>query len=68
MEVSHADLAEVTGMVLVDVDLMVMHTTRHTATTRMLAMLADTTVAGGDVAATVKVVKSVSLTFGGRQL
>lgn len=39
MEVTHAQLAEVTGMVLVHVDAMVVHATGVTATTGMLAVL-----------------------------
>ena len=45
VQVAHADLSEVTGMVLVEVDTMVMLTTGVTATAGMLAVLADTTVA-----------------------
>lgn len=51
MEVTHADLSKVTGMVLVDVGLVVVHTTGHTTTTGMLAVLSDTSVTGGDVTA-----------------
>lgn len=39
MEVSHTQLAEVTGMVLVHVDSVVVHATGITTTTRMLAVL-----------------------------
>lgn len=54
MEVSHANLSEVTRMVLVDVGAVVVLATGHTTTTWMLAVLADTTVTGGDVAAAVR--------------
>lgn len=40
MEVSHANLSEVTWMVLVHVRAMMMLTTGHTATTWMLSVLA----------------------------
>lgn len=52
VEIPHADFAEVTGMVFVDVRPVVMLSTGHTTTTRMLSVLAYTAVAGGDVAAT----------------
>jgi hypothetical protein len=39
VEVSHTDLSEVTGMVLVDVGPVVVLTTGHTTTTGMLAVL-----------------------------
>jgi len=54
VEVSHADLPKVTRMVFIEVSSVVMLSTSHTTSTRMLAMLADTTVAGGDVTATAK--------------
>lgn len=53
VEVPHTDLTEVTGVVLVDVGTVVVLTTGHTATTRGLAVLADTTVTSGHVAAAV---------------
>lgn len=46
VEVSHTNLTEVTGMVLVQVGAVVVLTTGHTATTGMLAVLANTTVTG----------------------
>lgn len=52
VEVSHADLSKVTGVVLVDVRSVMVLATSHTATTWMLPVLAYTTVAGGDMAAT----------------
>ena len=52
MEVSHADLSKVTGMVLVDVRAVMVLATSHTTTTWVLPVLAYTTVAGGDMAAT----------------
>jgi hypothetical protein len=51
MEVAHADLAKVTGMVLVKVDAVVVLPTGVTAARGMLAVLANTAVAGGHVAA-----------------
>lgn len=51
VEVAHTDLTEVAGMVLVEVDAVVMLTTSVTATSRMLPVLADTSVAVGNVAA-----------------
>lgn len=44
VEVSHTNFTEVTRMVFVEVDAMMVHTTSVTATTRMLTVLADTTV------------------------
>eukprot|EP00002_Diphylleia_rotans_P029448 TRINITY_DN5_c0_g1_i1.p1 TRINITY_DN5_c0_g1~~TRINITY_DN5_c0_g1_i1.p1 ORF type:complete len:158 (-),score=16.57 TRINITY_DN5_c0_g1_i1:764-1237(-) len=49
MEVSHTNLTEVTRMVFVEVDAVMVLTTSVTATTGMLAVLSDTTVTGGDV-------------------
>ena len=51
VEVSHTDLSEVTGMVLVHVGTVVVLTTSQTTTTGVLAVLAYTTVAVRDVAA-----------------
>uniref|UniRef100_A0A7N0T5V7 Uncharacterized protein n=1 Tax=Kalanchoe fedtschenkoi TaxID=63787 RepID=A0A7N0T5V7_KALFE len=51
MEVAHADLAEVSGMVLVEEDAVVVHASSVTAPSGMLTVLADTAVAGADVAA-----------------
>ena len=47
VEVPHADLSEVARMVLVEVDAMVMLTTGVTATSGMLAVLANTAVSVG---------------------
>jgi len=44
MEVPHAHLAEVTRMVFVEVDAVMVHATSVTATSGMLAVLADTAV------------------------
>lgn len=46
MKVSHADFTKVTRVVSVEIGLVVMLTSGHTASTGMLAVLADTTVAG----------------------
>ena len=51
LTVPHTNLTEVTGMVLVDVGPVVVLTTSHTTTTRMLPVLSDTSVTGGDVTA-----------------
>jgi len=62
VEVPHTDLSEVTRMVLVHVGSVVVLATGKTTTTRMLAVLAYTTVTGRNVAATVR---GVSLGFDG---
>jgi len=49
VEVSHTNLSEVTGMVLVHVGPVVVLTSGQTTTTGMLAVLSDTTVTGTDV-------------------
>jgi hypothetical protein len=51
VEVTHTDLAEVPGMVLVEEDAVVVHASGVTATSRMLAVLAHTPVPGGHMAA-----------------
>jgi hypothetical protein len=80
--VSHADLSEVTGMVLVtgrvlagrcprcreegrdgQVGSVVMLTTSHTATTRVLSVLANSTMAMGDMASPVDNSASASESF-----
>ena len=53
VEVPHTHFTEVTGMVLVHVCTVVVLATGKTTTTWMLPVLADTTVTGRDVAATV---------------
>ena len=53
VEISHADLSEVTWMVFVEIGAVVMLATGHTTTTRMLSVLADTSVTGGDMTAAV---------------
>jgi hypothetical protein len=50
VEVPHTNLTEVTRVVLVDVGTVVVLTTGHTATTGRLAVLADTTFTGRDMA------------------
>lgn len=52
VEISHSDLSKVTGMVFIHIRSVVMLTTSKTSTTGMLAVLAYTTVSGGDMAAT----------------
>jgi len=49
MEMSHSDLTEVTWMVLVKIDSVMVLTTGLTATTWMLAVLSDTSVTHADV-------------------
>jgi len=53
VEVAHTDFTEVTGMVLVEVDSVVVLTTSKTSTSPVttLSVLANTTLAMGDVAA-----------------
>merc|ERR1712134_18471 len=51
VEVAHANLPEVSRMVFVEVDTVVMLATSVTATTRVLAVLADTTLTVGNVSA-----------------
>lgn len=54
MEVPHTNLSEVTRVVLVKVSAVVVLTTGHTTTTGVLAVLADTTLTGRDVATAVR--------------
>lgn len=51
VEVSHAHFSEVTGMVFVEIGPVVMLSTRHTASTRMLSVFANAAVASGDMTA-----------------
>lgn len=51
VEVAHTDFTKVTGMVLVEVGTVVVLTTSHTTTTRVLAVLSYTAMAGRDMAA-----------------
>ena len=51
---SHTNLTEETGVVLVDVGTVVVLTTGHTTTTWVLSVLADTTLTGGDVTAAIE--------------
>ena len=51
---SHTNLTEETGVVLVDVGSVVVLTTGHTTTTWVLPVLADTTLTGRDVATAVE--------------
>ena len=52
VEMSHADFAEVTGMIFVEIGLVMVLATGHTTTTGMLSMFANTAMAGRDVAPT----------------
>jgi 1-aminocyclopropane-1-carboxylate deaminase/D-cysteine desulfhydrase-like pyridoxal-dependent ACC family enzyme len=49
MEMTHADLSEVARVVLVHVDAVVVLASGETATAWVLSVLADSSVAGGDV-------------------
>lgn len=49
LQVTHTNLTEVTGMILVDVGPVVVLATSHTTTTGMLAVLSYTSMTGGDV-------------------
>ena len=60
MEISHADLAEVTRMVFVEIDLMVVHASCHTSSTGVFSMLAYTSMSGGDMTATEKNVSDIT--------
>lgn len=51
VEVAHADFTKITRVIFIHEDSVVVLTTRHTATGRMLAMLANSTVTSGDVSA-----------------
>ncbi len=54
MEIPHADLSKVARVVFVEVRPVVVLSSCHTASTGMFSVLANTAVAGGDVAAAVK--------------
>lgn len=54
VEIPHPDLAEVPGVVFIEIGTVMMLSTGHTTTTGMLSVFANTAVAGGDVAATVE--------------
>ena len=49
VEVPHTNFTEVTGMVLVEEDPVVVHSSGVTTTSGMLSVLSDTTVSGADV-------------------
>lgn len=51
MEVAHADLPKITWVVLVEIRPVVMLAACHAAPTRVLAMLADATMTGRNMAA-----------------
>ena len=52
LTISHAHFSEVTWMVFVEIGPVMMLPTRHTTSTRMLSVLANAAVTGGDMAAT----------------
>jgi hypothetical protein len=65
VEVTHTNLTKVTRMVLIHVDTVMVLTTSKTTTTRMLSVLANTTVTGRDVSTLLSVVvKSGRLKLG----
>ena len=51
VEVAHTNFTKITRVIFIHEDSVVVLTTRHTATGRMFAMLANSTVTGGDVSA-----------------
>lgn len=53
MEISHPHFSEITRVIFVQICAVMVLATSQTASTGMLAMLAHTAVAGGDVPATV---------------
>ena len=59
VEVSHTNLSEVTWMVLVQVGTVMVLTTSKTTSTRMLAVLADTSLTGGNMSAAMKNVSTM---------
>ena len=59
MEVSHTNLSEVTWMVLVQVGTVVVLTSSKTTSTGMLAVLADTSLTGGNMSAAMKKVSTM---------
>lgn len=62
VEISHANLPKVTRMVLVEICSVMMLSTSHTTSTRMLSMLANTSVAGRDVAPATRLMSVSALT------
>lgn len=64
MEITHSDLTEVTWMVLVEEDPVVVQTSSVTTTSRMLAVLAYTTVTGTNVAPLLPVLLQPGRHFG----
>jgi hypothetical protein len=54
VEVPHANLSEITWMVLVEIGAVMVLATGHTATTGVLSVLADSSMTGGDVTAAVE--------------
>ena len=65
MEIPHTDLAEVTRMELVEQDPMVMETSSVSATTRMLPVLSDASMAGTDMASLLPVLLQLICNHGG---
>lgn len=51
VEISHAHFSEVTGMIFVEIGPVMMLSTRHTTSTRMLSVFANAAVASGDMTA-----------------
>ena len=55
MEVTHTDLSEVTRVILIEEDSVMVLSTSVTTSTRVLPVLTDTTVTGTDVSALMSV-------------
>ena len=64
MEEPHTDLSEVAWMVPVEIGAVVVLATCHTTTTRVLPVLADTSMTSGDVAAAVRDMLVIVLDLG----
>lgn len=59
VEMAHTNFTKITRVIFVHEDSVVVLTTRHTATGRVLAVFANSTVTGGDVSALLAVFVSV---------
>lgn len=59
VEMAHTNFTKITRVIFIHEDSVVVLTTRHTATGRVLAVFANSTVTGGDVSALLAVFVSV---------
>jgi len=59
VEVAHTNFTKITRVIFIHEDSVVVLTTRHTATGRVLAVFTNSTVTGGDVSALLAVFVSV---------